>query len=72
VEYSRAHNADPRLTFEIGDAQALPYDDEAFDVTLALLVVNLIPDAKKAAREMRRVTRIGGAMATAMWDQRRA
>jgi hypothetical protein len=32
------------------------------------LVVNFIPDAKKAAREMRRVTRRGGIMATAMWD----
>jgi SAM-dependent methyltransferase len=68
VEYARAHNADPRLTFDIGDAQALPYDDGAFDVTLALLVVNFILDAKTAAREMRRVTGAGGTMATAMWD----
>jgi SAM-dependent methyltransferase len=68
VEYARAYNADPRLTFEIGDAQELPYDDPAFDATLALLVMNFIPDAKKAAREMRRVTRTGGTMATAMWD----
>jgi ubiquinone/menaquinone biosynthesis C-methylase UbiE len=68
VEYARAHNTDPRLTFDFGDAQALPYDDAAFDATLALLVVNFIPDAKKAASEMRRVTRPGGAVATAMWD----
>jgi SAM-dependent methyltransferase len=68
VEYARAHSADPRLTFEIGDAQALPYGDETFDATLALLVVNFIPDANKAAREMRRVTRAGGTLATAMWD----
>jgi SAM-dependent methyltransferase len=68
VEYARGRNADPRLTFEIGDAQALPYEDAAFDATLALLIVNFIPDAKKAASEMRRVTRAGGIMATAMWD----
>jgi SAM-dependent methyltransferase len=46
----------------------LPYDDEVFDATLALLAINFIPDAKKAAWEMRRVTRAGGTMATAMWD----
>jgi hypothetical protein len=44
------------------------YDDGAFDASLALLIINFIPDAKKAASEMRRVTRAGGAMATAMWD----
>jgi SAM-dependent methyltransferase len=68
LEYARAHNTDRRLTFEVGDAQALPYEDAAFDAALALLVVNFIPDAKKAASEMRRVTRAGGVMATAMWD----
>jgi SAM-dependent methyltransferase len=68
VEYARAHDADPRLTFEIGDAQALPYEDATFDAALALLVVNFIPDARKAAGEMRRVTRAGGLMATTMWD----
>jgi hypothetical protein len=30
--------------------------------------VSFIPDAPKAAREMRRVTRPGGMVATAMWD----
>jgi SAM-dependent methyltransferase len=32
------------------------------------LVVNHIPDTPKAAKEMRRVTRPGGVIATAMWD----
>jgi ubiquinone/menaquinone biosynthesis C-methylase UbiE len=39
-----------------------------FDAAFALLVINFIPDANKAASEMRRVTRSGGAVATAMWD----
>jgi ubiquinone/menaquinone biosynthesis C-methylase UbiE len=46
----------------------LPYEDGLFDAGLALLVVNFIPDAKMAASEMRRVTRSGGIIATAMWD----
>jgi hypothetical protein len=32
------------------------------------LVVNFIADARKAASEMRRVTRAGGTTATVMWD----
>jgi hypothetical protein len=37
---------------------------------MALLIVNFIPDAPKAAQEMRRVTRSGGIVATTMWDGR--
>ncbi len=70
VEYARTQNADPRVTFEVGDAQALPYSDESFDRSMALLIVNFIPDAPKAAKEMRRVTRSGGIVATTMWDRR--
>ncbi len=33
-----------------------------------LLVVHFIPDASKAAREMRRVTKSGGVVATTMWE----
>jgi SAM-dependent methyltransferase len=68
VEYARTHNTDPRVTFQLGDAHALPYDAARFDAAFALLVINFIPDANKAASEMRRVTRSGGAVATAMWD----
>jgi SAM-dependent methyltransferase len=68
VEYARTRNTDPRVTFQVGDAQALPYDAASFDAALALLAINFIPDANKAASEMRRVTCSGGAVATAMWD----
>jgi hypothetical protein len=37
---------------------------------MGLLIVNFIPDAPKAASEMRRVTRSGGIVATTMWDGR--
>ena len=68
IEYARTQIADPRITFEVGDAQALPYPDKSFDRSMALLIVNFIPDAPKAAKEMRRVTKSGGAVATTMWD----
>jgi SAM-dependent methyltransferase len=72
IEYARTHVVDSRVTFELGDAQNLPYSDESFDRCMALLIVNFIPDSPKAAREMRRVTRSGGVVATTMWDGSRA
>lgn len=68
LAYARSKTDDPRISFELGDAQRLPFPDASFDSCLALLVVNFIPDAPKAAREMCRVTRPGGVVATAMWD----
>jgi len=68
VEHARSRTADPRVRFEVGDAQALPYPDSSFDKCLALLVINFIPDARKAVAEMRRVTRPGGRVAAAVWD----
>jgi SAM-dependent methyltransferase len=68
LAYARSKTDDPRISFELGDAQSLPCPDASFDCCLALLVVSFIPDAPKAAREMRRVTRPGGVVATPMWD----
>lgn len=68
VDYARTRTPDPRVRFEVGDAQSLPYADASFDKSLALLVINLIPDAPRAAAEMRRVTRPGGRMAGCVWD----
>ena len=72
IEYARTQVADPRVTFEPGDAQDLPYSDGSFDRCMALLIVNFVPDAPKAANEMRRVTKSGGVVATTMWEGSRA
>jgi SAM-dependent methyltransferase len=58
------------LSFEQGDASTLPYEDNAFDAALSLLVLNFVPDAQKAAREMVRVTKPGGVVAASVWDFR--
>jgi SAM-dependent methyltransferase len=68
IDYARSHKSSPRVTFESGDAQSLRYPDASFDRCLALLILNFIPDPPKAAAEMRRVTRSGGVVGTAMWD----
>jgi SAM-dependent methyltransferase len=59
-----------RISFETGDACALPYGDASFDRALSLLVLNFVPDAPAAAGEMVRVTRPGGVVAAAVWDLR--
>jgi SAM-dependent methyltransferase len=68
LAYARSKTDDPRISFELGDAQNLRFSDASFDQCLALLVMRFIPDAPKAVREMRRVTRPGGVVATAMWN----
>jgi ubiquinone/menaquinone biosynthesis C-methylase UbiE len=66
--FARSKTDDPRISFESGDAQNLRFSNGSFDQCLALLVMRFIPDAPKTVREMRRVTRPGGIVATVMWD----
>ena len=68
VRHAKAHTADERIEFRVGDAQALELPNGAFDRTLALLVLNFIPDPAKALREMIRVTKADGLVAAAVWD----
>jgi SAM-dependent methyltransferase len=68
VEAARAVNRDPRVHFEQGDAQRLPFADAQFDRTLSLLLLHLVRDPEQAVAEMRRVTRPGGVVAAAVWD----
>lgn len=48
VEYARTRTTDPRLKFEVGNALKIPFPEASFDKTLALLVMQLIPEAAKA------------------------
>ncbi|HET6966981.1 MAG TPA: class I SAM-dependent methyltransferase [Ornithinibacter sp.] len=57
-----------RLRFEVGEAGALPLDDDSVDAAVALLVLNFVPDPDLAMAEMCRVTRPGGVVAAAVWD----
>jgi SAM-dependent methyltransferase len=68
VDYLRAKNPDPRFAFERADARALPFPDAAFDRAFSMLVLQFIPDAALAVREMRRVVRRGGTVTAATWD----
>jgi SAM-dependent methyltransferase len=58
----------PGVEVVVAAAEALPFSDDAFDVTLSQLVVNFMRDAEAGVREMARVTRPGGVVASCVWD----
>ena len=60
--------APPRRRGGAGRAEDLPFDDGAFDVALAQLVVSFMSDPVAGLAEMRRVTRAGGVVAACVWD----
>jgi ubiquinone/menaquinone biosynthesis C-methylase UbiE len=68
LSYARARSGTGLAEFRVGDAQALPYTDRSFDAAAMALVISFIPDPLKAAREMTRVVKPGGLVATYMWD----
>ena len=60
--------ANPGVDVRLGVAEELPFDDDAFDVTLACLVVGFMTDAVAGVREMARVTKPGGTVAVCFWN----
>ena len=64
---ARASAEGLRVAFEVGDAESLPVDDDAFDVTLSTFGSMFAPDQEQAARELLRVTRPGGRIGMANW-----
>jgi SAM-dependent methyltransferase len=68
LEYARTHNPYSHVRFESGTAEKLPFSDGSFDCCLASLIIQFVADAHTAAREMKRVTKPGGIVATCMWD----
>jgi SAM-dependent methyltransferase len=70
VECANRRNVDARLDFQVGDACALPFPDASFDHAVSMLLLQFVPQAGLAVREMCRVTRSGGTVAAATWDTR--
>ena len=58
----------PGADVRLAPAEALPFDDESFDRTLAQLVFHFVSDPIASAGEMKRVTHPGGKVAACVWD----
>ncbi|SHG08525.1 Ubiquinone/menaquinone biosynthesis C-methylase UbiE [Kaistia soli DSM 19436] len=59
---------DKRITFQIADAMALPFEDGGFDVVACQFGVMFFPDKVKAYREALRLLRPGGRYVFNVWD----
>lgn len=68
VDHAAAHIDDPRASFALGTADALPLEGGVADVVVAGLVLNFVPDHAAALGEMRRVARPGAVIAAYVWD----
>ncbi len=66
VETCQARN--PGVTVKAGPAEALPFADSVFDVTLAQLVLHFLNDPRLGISEMMRVTKSGGRIGGVVWD----
>ncbi|MFN8179039.1 MAG: class I SAM-dependent methyltransferase [bacterium] len=55
------------ITFQVADAEALPFADESFDVALSTFGVMFAPDQKRASSELLRVVKRGGKIGLACW-----
>jgi SAM-dependent methyltransferase len=68
IDFARMHTADPRASFAVGDAQALPEPDAVADVAVSALALNFVSRPELAVAELARVVRPGGIVAAYVWD----
>lgn len=66
IDYAREMASEQGLPIEFltGDALALPFEDESFDLVVSHTFFTSIPDPVKAMSEMKRVLRPGGIIAS--------
>jgi len=55
------------ITFQVADAQKLPFPDASFDVAVSTFGVMFAPDQIRAASELTRVVKAGGRIGLANW-----
>jgi SAM-dependent methyltransferase len=65
---ARATIKDARAELRTGDAQSLPIDNHTMHVAVSGLVLNFVPNKKRALDEMCRIVKPGGVVAVYVWD----
>jgi len=70
LDYAKAkQGADSRIRWHKADAQALPFEDAAFDVVCCQFGVMFFPDRPSGYREAKRVLKSGGCFLFNAWDR---
>ncbi len=64
---SRAGEAGANVTFDVGDAENLPYEDASFDTVTSSFGVMFAPDHAAAGAELARVCKPGGRLGLLTW-----
>jgi len=69
IEAAKACAADARLTidFRVGDAEALPFEDQSFDAVISTCGVMFVSKPEAAAAELARVCKKGGRVGLTTW-----
>ena len=62
---ARERNLD--VTFDVGDAESLPYPDESFEIVTSSVGAIFAPDHEAVASELARTCRPGGRLALSAW-----
>lgn len=65
AERARAERLD--VSFQIADAESLPFEDDTFDIVASTFGVMFTPGQQQAAAELKRVCRPGGKIGMANW-----
>jgi SAM-dependent methyltransferase len=65
---SARQNLAARAVLHKGSADSLPLEEGSVDAVVCGLVLNFVPDPRRALTEMRRVARDGGCIAAYVWD----
>jgi len=68
IAFANEHRKRPGISFEVGDAAAIPFPDASFDVAVCGLGLNYMAEPARALQEMQRVTMAEGVIAAYVWD----
>ena len=67
LDIARGKPSAERVTWELGDAQALRFDEASFDVVVSCFAVIFAPDQEAASGELARVCRPEGRLGLTCW-----
>jgi SAM-dependent methyltransferase len=66
VEGARRSRPHPNVTYESGDMRQMRFADGSFDAAVSTLALDVLPEIEQVVAEMKRVTRPGGTVASAV------